>query len=763
METKSLRRVVFALSILATTSAFAEMRVAVLEFTNASPNKDDDALGKGLQSMFTTDLSNVTSLQLVERSKLAAIQSELKLQKDSSIDPKTAVRLGKLAGATHLLTGSFTVVGKKMRLDARVFAVQDGTVLLAAKEEGETEAFFDLQKEVTKKLIGAVGVKLAPKERAEVQKMHTLDYDAFSKFSKGIALFDEKKYSEALAALKDANARDKDFKLAAMTLSEYERVIGELRTEATNLEAKQKEMAAIAKALERDKSANAEAQSIAKMFEWARRKDPGSRKARLAAMFVLAMEHDSGLTKFSRVTDLFTLQRTGDALTAGYLAEVLPKYPADPYPLHVTSGYSHRLPDIEKWQKDFDYLVEEFGKDQHKLVENLRIYPLAGLEQGRRLHYDRKQTVAHLQQLNLALKKIKPDLKDGWQQTVMVAREYRRILELDKSTQLFAAIASEQKDPDTLRAIANELEINKQLTQLLASHKRPVDKYFREYILLKYPQNDPHQWEYLRNEWEGNTPGGTLSPKTLYLLAELRAFPDYHFENANKRSYFGYLLMGEHPVWAFHSRTYPNPSESYRTGMGDKPETLSIVTGPRTDELRADEVRYYGLEDPKRQVEPLLLIDGVAKKDVTVRFVVSFTPAADWWPRSVYHSQKTSIADANIDPSRPEVGFFYNLRNPDAQQMPLSADGVLIGADGVRQVSFTEERGKHWKITPKSEQKGDTKGKELKVVAKVSGDSVKLTIDGKTYSWKVPADREGYYGLWLRGRGYAAIRQLAVE
>jgi len=46
------------------------------------------------------------------------------------------VRIGKLAGATHLVTGTFTVVGGQMRLDTRMFGVADGPSVLAEKIEG---------------------------------------------------------------------------------------------------------------------------------------------------------------------------------------------------------------------------------------------------------------------------------------------------------------------------------------------------------------------------------------------------------------------------------------------------------------------------------------------------------------------------------------------------------------------------------------------------------------------------------------------------
>ena len=156
-----------------------KLRVAILDFESASTDAAMNSLGKGLQSMLTTDLSQVGALQLVERQRLQDIQAELKLGQSSAFDKKTAAKVGKLAGATHLLTGTYTVVGDSMRIDARLFAVEKGEILLATQVEGETDAFFELEKDLARKIIRAFGVKMAPKERAAISRIHTADFQAF--------------------------------------------------------------------------------------------------------------------------------------------------------------------------------------------------------------------------------------------------------------------------------------------------------------------------------------------------------------------------------------------------------------------------------------------------------------------------------------------------------------------------------------------------------------------------------------------------------
>ena len=51
--------------------------------------------------------------------KIEEIKAELKLQNSKLVDKKTAVRMGKLMGASHLIAGSVTVLDQQMRLDLR--------------------------------------------------------------------------------------------------------------------------------------------------------------------------------------------------------------------------------------------------------------------------------------------------------------------------------------------------------------------------------------------------------------------------------------------------------------------------------------------------------------------------------------------------------------------------------------------------------------------------------------------------------------------
>ena len=163
------------------------IRVAVIDFQGAGAISGYESLGAGLQSMLTTDLAASHSIAVVERTKLAALRQEMKLSRSAAADPKTALRVGKLAGATHLVTGTFTLVGKELRLDARTIEIATGRVVLATDAKGERDAFFELEKKLANAIVAGIGVSLSPKERASMARIQTADFEAFRRFGDGLS------------------------------------------------------------------------------------------------------------------------------------------------------------------------------------------------------------------------------------------------------------------------------------------------------------------------------------------------------------------------------------------------------------------------------------------------------------------------------------------------------------------------------------------------------------------------------------------------
>jgi TolB-like protein len=106
--------------------------VAVLYFDNNSFGKDRadyDGLGKGIADLLIGDMASNPSMRVVERDRIQAILQEQELVRSKSIDPQTAVKLGKLLGAAYLVTGGFMSDGKgTLLVTSRVISVETGAI-----------------------------------------------------------------------------------------------------------------------------------------------------------------------------------------------------------------------------------------------------------------------------------------------------------------------------------------------------------------------------------------------------------------------------------------------------------------------------------------------------------------------------------------------------------------------------------------------------------------------------------------------------------
>ena len=81
---------------------------------------DYEPLSKGMAEMMITELARNGAIRVVERDRLQQLLNEQNLSNGDRVDKETAVRLGKLLGAHHMLMGSFVVDMKQnMRLDIR--------------------------------------------------------------------------------------------------------------------------------------------------------------------------------------------------------------------------------------------------------------------------------------------------------------------------------------------------------------------------------------------------------------------------------------------------------------------------------------------------------------------------------------------------------------------------------------------------------------------------------------------------------------------
>src|SRR6185503_16624733 len=81
------------------------------------------------------------------------VMREQSLQAGGRVEEKSAVRIGRLTGATLMLLGSATRVGDVLRLDAHLLDVERGTVLGATSVEGRLDEVLLLEKQLASRIL----------------------------------------------------------------------------------------------------------------------------------------------------------------------------------------------------------------------------------------------------------------------------------------------------------------------------------------------------------------------------------------------------------------------------------------------------------------------------------------------------------------------------------------------------------------------------------------------------------------------------------
>ena len=106
--------------------------VAILYFNNGSfgaKAKEFDGLSKGVPDFLVTEMAANPNIRVIERDQVQKLVDERNLISNGQIDRETAVKVGKMLGAQHMIFGGFMGDPKgNFRIDARAVNVETGEI-----------------------------------------------------------------------------------------------------------------------------------------------------------------------------------------------------------------------------------------------------------------------------------------------------------------------------------------------------------------------------------------------------------------------------------------------------------------------------------------------------------------------------------------------------------------------------------------------------------------------------------------------------------
>ena len=181
-----------------TTSSQTEVpSIAVLPFTNMSPDPEQEYFSDGLADEIITDLSQIRTLRVISRS--SSIQLKGSGQDLKAVASKLNVR--------YVLEGSVRKSGNAVRVNALLVDPVRDEHLWAEKYSGKLEDIFDIQEQISRKIVDALKMQLSPHEDRKLADRAFDNVEAFECYHRArreIYRFTEEGLEKALELIQTA-------------------------------------------------------------------------------------------------------------------------------------------------------------------------------------------------------------------------------------------------------------------------------------------------------------------------------------------------------------------------------------------------------------------------------------------------------------------------------------------------------------------------------------------------------------------------------
>ena len=188
-------------------------RLAVLYFETLSADADDAFLAAGLTEDLIVDLARVDGVRVAARGEVQPFRGR-------DLPPRTVARE---LNVDFIVQGSVRRAGQRARISAQLVRASDGQAAWAERFDRSLDDLFEVQAEVSKRIVEALQVTLRPAEREMLSRAPSRNREAYALYLRGRALLDENRRDSNLRAeeiLKQAVALDDQFALAHAALSE---------------------------------------------------------------------------------------------------------------------------------------------------------------------------------------------------------------------------------------------------------------------------------------------------------------------------------------------------------------------------------------------------------------------------------------------------------------------------------------------------------------------------------------------------------------
>ncbi|MEP6743094.1 MAG: protein kinase [bacterium] len=194
-------------------SPIPEKSIAVLYFENMNSENDSDYFCAGMTEDIITDLSKINELKVVSRTDVLPFRNK-------EVNTR---HVGEALRVNYILEGSVRKAGNKIRITAQLINLRDGYQLWAERFDRLVDDIFDLQNEVSQKIVDALKISLTDAERQLLNRKPTDDLRAYDLYMRGrelLFLKGKTNTESAIQMFQDALAIDAHFASSYAGLAE---------------------------------------------------------------------------------------------------------------------------------------------------------------------------------------------------------------------------------------------------------------------------------------------------------------------------------------------------------------------------------------------------------------------------------------------------------------------------------------------------------------------------------------------------------------
>ncbi|HET9293417.1 MAG TPA: protein kinase [Gemmatimonadales bacterium] len=153
--------------------------IAVLSFTDMSPQKDQDYFCEGIAEEIINALSRIDALHVASRTSTFAFKGK----------SEDMGEIGKKLKVATVLEGSVRKAGNRLRVSAQLVSVSNGYQLWSERYDRELEDVFAIQDEIAGSIVKALRVVLSDKEKRAIEKAPTANVQAYDFYLRGRQYF----------------------------------------------------------------------------------------------------------------------------------------------------------------------------------------------------------------------------------------------------------------------------------------------------------------------------------------------------------------------------------------------------------------------------------------------------------------------------------------------------------------------------------------------------------------------------------------------